>query len=299
MPNLLPSTRLYVLIARRAEVAVIFRGGPAKQVLLVRWDLSNDTFEAGQWFKGRVYERSCDLSPTGDRLIYFAGQYRAPLYTWTAVSRPPFFTAVALWEGMGCWGGGGLFAGEHEIRLHWDARELLSNEASIPKRLIVSRIPESRIMEPIFEDRMVRDGWTLTQAATWHADRKAWRRANPPEIWTKPHPRRPRTWLLQMRTVAKLERQGPPLTTEYAVVDKAGAILTDLGRTDWADWQSSGDLLYARKGKIFRDRMQSPHDIVATARPLVDLSMLRFEPREPVLDALQWSGPRPVGVPVR
>jgi len=51
MPPFMPSTRLYVLIARRADVAVIFRRGPAKQVLLVRWDLSNDTFEAGQWFK--------------------------------------------------------------------------------------------------------------------------------------------------------------------------------------------------------------------------------------------------------
>src|SRR5690349_16650363 len=102
-----------------------------------------------------------------------------------------------------------------------------------------------------------------------------------------------------MRAVAMHERQGPPLATEYMVVDKAGAILTDLGRIDWADWQSSGDLLYTRNGKIFRDRMQSPRDIVTTARQLVDLSTLRFEPREPVSDALQWSGPRPVGVPIR
>jgi hypothetical protein len=299
MPPFMPSTRLYVLIARRADVAVIFRRGPAKQVLLVRWDLSNDTFEAGQWFKGRVYERNSDLSPTGDRLIYFAGKYREPVNTWTAVSRPPFFTAVALWEGIGCWGGGGLFARENEIHLHWDSRSMLSNEASIPKRVVVRRLPESRVMEPIFEDRIVRDGWTLTQAATWHKDAKAWRRANPPEIWTRPHPRRPRTWFLQMRTVAMHEPQGPPLATEYLVVDRAGAILTDLGHIDWADWQSSGDLLYARNGKIFRDRMQAPRDIVATARQLVDLSNLRFEPREPVPDALQWSGPRPVGVPIR
>ncbi len=94
----------------------------------MRWDLSSDTFEAGQWFKGRVYERSCDLSPKGDRLIYFAGKYREPLYTWTAVSRPPFFTAVALWQGLSCWGGGGLFAREDEMSLHWGSGPMLSNE---------------------------------------------------------------------------------------------------------------------------------------------------------------------------
>jgi hypothetical protein len=93
-------TRLSVLLARKAPVAIVFRRGPSKHVLLVRWNLSDDSFEAGQWLKGRVYERRCDLSEDGERLIYFAANYRArhPLQTWTAVSRPPYFTALALWQ---------------------------------------------------------------------------------------------------------------------------------------------------------------------------------------------------------
>jgi len=61
--------RLFAILARDAPVAAVLRRGPSKQVLLVRWDLTNDTFEAGQWLKARVYERRCDLSPSGDRFI--------------------------------------------------------------------------------------------------------------------------------------------------------------------------------------------------------------------------------------
>ena len=121
MPSTQPessTTRLFALIARRAEVGIIFRRGPSKQVLLVRWDLATDSFEAGQWLKGRVYERRCDLSPNGDRLIYFAASYGGPLRTWTAVSRPPYFTALALWPKGDAWGGGGLFQDENKILLN-------------------------------------------------------------------------------------------------------------------------------------------------------------------------------------
>lgn len=71
----------------------------------------------GQWFKGRIYERRCDLSPSGEKLIYFAAKYRSPLYTWTAVSRPPFLTALLLWPKGDAWGGGGLFNNERTIGL--------------------------------------------------------------------------------------------------------------------------------------------------------------------------------------
>lgn len=71
-------TRLFVLIARRAPVAVVFRRGPSKRVLLVRSNLSEDSFEAGQWLKGRVYERRCDLSADGERLIFRGELGQAP-----------------------------------------------------------------------------------------------------------------------------------------------------------------------------------------------------------------------------
>lgn len=82
--------RLYCILARDAPVAVIFRRGPNKRVLLLLWRTDTDQFYEGQWLKGRIYERRCDLSPNGTRLIYFAANYKRPYFSWTAVSRPPF-----------------------------------------------------------------------------------------------------------------------------------------------------------------------------------------------------------------
>src|SRR5262245_41328779 len=44
------STRLFVILARRAPRAVIFRRGPSKHVALILWHTDTDKFEVGQWF---------------------------------------------------------------------------------------------------------------------------------------------------------------------------------------------------------------------------------------------------------
>lgn len=98
------TARLYAIWARKAPIGVIFRRGPSKQVQMLKWDIENDELIPGQWFKGRVYERRCDLSPNGQYLIYFAANYKPPYGTWTAISHPPFFTALALWPKGDCSG---------------------------------------------------------------------------------------------------------------------------------------------------------------------------------------------------
>jgi hypothetical protein len=104
-----PACRLYAILARDGRSAVVFRRGPSKQVLVLRWWLEDDRLEPGQWFNGRIYERRADLSPDGDLLIYFAANWHAPYETWTGVSRPPYLTALALWPKGDAWGGGGVF----------------------------------------------------------------------------------------------------------------------------------------------------------------------------------------------
>jgi hypothetical protein len=157
-------TRLFALFAAEAPKAVLLRRGPRRQQRLITWNLNDDTFVAGQWMKGDV--RLWDLSPKGDKLLYWAAQYpfvrrekatrddtpsdfdplksdrldrkgrkrkiaryQRPLIVrdegdargrigtaWTAVSRPPYFTALALWPASGAWlTGGGVFGSEHDI----------------------------------------------------------------------------------------------------------------------------------------------------------------------------------------
>ena len=88
-----PPCRLFVIPAREADVALILRRGPASWYHLILWHTDTDTFDHGAWFRGRIYEERCDLSPDGQLFVYFALQGRkwGSEYkgSWTAVSRPP------------------------------------------------------------------------------------------------------------------------------------------------------------------------------------------------------------------
>ncbi len=111
--------RIHVLLARDAPYGVVIRRGPAKHVCFIGWDRKSDTFEVGQWLKGRIYGRRCDLSPDGRHLIYFAmnGKWDSEAKgSWTAISRAPYLKAIGLWAKGDCWDGGGLFV---DSRTYW------------------------------------------------------------------------------------------------------------------------------------------------------------------------------------
>lgn len=103
-------------IARDRPYAVIVRRGPSNQTCTYGWDLLTDEITLGQWFKGRIYESRCDISPDGQFFLYFAASFRPPFYTWTAISRTPWLTALDLHPGCGTWGGGGQFV---DSRKYW------------------------------------------------------------------------------------------------------------------------------------------------------------------------------------
>jgi hypothetical protein len=95
--------RLSVILAREAPVGVIFRRGPSNLVELIKWNTDADAFERGQWFKGRIYDEYSDLTPDGSLLVYGAPKMwlgrnvdKDHFPVWTAVSRPPWLTALAL-----------------------------------------------------------------------------------------------------------------------------------------------------------------------------------------------------------
>lgn len=80
--------RIHVLLARDASVGVVIRRGPAKAVATLLWDRRTDHFRLGQWLRGRIYERRCDLSPDGEHLLYFAmnGKWDGEAKgSWTAI----------------------------------------------------------------------------------------------------------------------------------------------------------------------------------------------------------------------
>lgn len=112
--------RLFVIPARDAPVAAVLRRGPSNWYQLIRWDTQNDELCDGTWFKGRIYEDRCDLSPDGELFVYFChgGRSRGDYSdSWTAVSRLPWLSALALWPSGTTYGGGGRFAGKRKLIL--------------------------------------------------------------------------------------------------------------------------------------------------------------------------------------
>jgi hypothetical protein len=287
--------RLYVILARKAPFGVVFRRGPSNHVLLIGWDTSNDIFESGQWFKGRIYERRCDLSPDGKLLIYFAAKYREPLGSWTAISRPPFLTALALWPKGDGWGGGGHFLSQHRIALnHRDGEMNIAKGFSIPKWLRVEQFGERPGWgedDPIWSERLKRDGWTLTSWPTKTKDEfgaKVMWEPSPPIAWSKPNPKWPKRYSLEMSVIGIGERNGPWYVTEHSVV-RNGEDSDRLGRNDWADWDSSGDLLFAMDGCLYRARCRAGAlTSLEDADKVADFSNLKFAERKAPARALQW-----------
>lgn len=116
-----PDPRLFVLVAARAPVAVVVRRGPSSWAQLTLWDTEADKFTYGAWFRGRIFAEKCDLSPDGALLVYAAYKGSrlgtATTDSWTAVSRPPWLHALALWPMGTTYGGGGRFVGERALAL--------------------------------------------------------------------------------------------------------------------------------------------------------------------------------------
>lgn len=290
------SVRLYVILARDAPRAVVFRRGSSKQVLLVLWHTDSDTFVEGQWLKGRIYERRCDLSPNGEMLIYFAANYKEPFFSWTAVSKPPFLTALALWQKGDGWGGGGLFKSENEILLNHRAEEMtLADDFRLPKELKIKPFGERPGWgedSPILDTRLIRDGWSLVQdgeSIEHKLGAPVWIEFNPPVVWSKLNPVK-RNFELRQAIGGLHERNGAWYITEHFIVDKSSNETISLGKTDWADWDRNGELLFAKEGKIFRSGFNENKKLnrVEDAKLLIDLSGRKFEPKETPFEYSAW-----------
>lgn len=316
----LASCRLYAILARDGRSAVVFRRGPSRQVLLLRWRLDSDTIEPGQWLKGRIYERRCDLSPDGELLIYFAAKWETTMSTWTAISRPPYLTALALWPKGDAWGGGGVFKNSLTIGLNhrtlagaeagagvarpraWhplDAEQRL--DSVVPKRFTVEHWSEyagSGEDNPLHDHRLTRDGWTCQsdgQSGRYGETKGyAWV-LSAPEIYARPQPGgAPGSKAIVLRRLLNAigQRDGPWYVEDHEVLAPDGEQLRIINACSWADWQTTGDLLFAIDGRLYRlpqrHTMEKTADPLANAQLVADLGSMTFAATAPPAWAKTW-----------
>ena len=235
--------RLTVLLATEARTAVVVRRGPSSWAHLSLWDRDTDSIEPGQWFRGRVYERRCDLSPDGRLFVYIGAKHGRPDSevgeAWTAVSRPPYFTALALWENLGSWYGGGFF--ETNRRLLLDATCTLETHPDFPTPpLEIGSVPADSAP---WEQRLLRDGWTLKERGF---EPRNHRRVGPREVWCKPDPKG-RFALYRQVEDWDPTRYGSPYWDTWWL--ETGDDLLPLPDVTWADFDGER-LVFTRKGVL-------------------------------------------------
>jgi hypothetical protein len=259
---------------------VVLRRGPTDWVQMIAWDTESDTFTPGQWFHGRIYERRCDLSPNGAWFIYFARKIEArtladPEYTyaWTAISRPPYFTALALWPKGDCWAGGGMFDTDRDVWLNHAPGGDVPHPRHRPwKRLRIH--PNADVCGedgPIWERRMRAGGWRVAQEGefSW----KGWKpRTLREEVWERRHPSLPVTLRLRCHGY-DFSRPGGPYVESFEV-DFADAGVRTLPEASWADFDQRGRLVFARQGRLFTAAFGRG---LGAAREIVDLDPSRPE----------------------
>ncbi|WP_285962505.1 hypothetical protein [Pseudomonas tohonis] len=263
---------LQAWFARSAPVAVLLRRGPSDWVRMIRWDLRDDSFEPGQWFHGAIATEQCDLSEDGELFLYLARRegrrYWPEDYgpVWTAVSRPPHFTALALWTHSG-YEGGGVFK---------DVRQVTLNIAQPRERRAGSELPllvESSGRSSSWAQACLRRGWQAPDRPdgaeanhNWQAQTRLTKKQSELMLVWQKH-RAPR---YQWRNHFTLWRNGEP---------------TALGDADFVDFDSSGRLLMGRKGQV----LVCPRPIESLEwTQLADFSGEHPEPVQPTEIAMTW-----------
>jgi hypothetical protein len=285
-----PATRLFGLVARDARIAVVFRRGPSKQVRMLLWDLATDEITAGQWLAGRIYDTRCGISPDGKLLVYFAGKFKTKLGTFTAVSRPPFFTALALWPDGSTYGGGGFFEENRKLILNYNAiPRVLSGGATLPDDFVVSP-RDVRTRHHREEAADAQQGWMLKSKGSDGVPTREMRYVfSPPWVHEKPHPTR--TGLtLERSTLGMFEVNGPSSVHGYRLCEAprrggSGTIAEELGRLDWADWDHDGTLLFAEDGCLYRRDLLARE---ARLKRVADLRNQAFVNLRPPDNAQVW-----------
>ncbi|MEO7716062.1 MAG: hypothetical protein ABIY70_07660 [Capsulimonas sp.] len=260
-----PPCRLHGFLAAEAPVAVLLRRGPAKNVQMIKWNTGSDTFELGQWLKGRVYEDRCDLSPDGALFFYTAGKYdgkhqddRKIGSYYGVLSRPPYFTALTVWS---AWSNGPAYFLSSKLLMIGRSQVSDVQKRQIPKR---GRFPAGLHVETFAHENSA----SIHQR---HLELTGWKSVLENEVYEKPLP-------TSDATLVKTKRmQG------YSYTLRTPSDLLILTGVDWADVDQRGRLVFTRDGKVFA--CNSMENGLDGAIELADFNSSTFEP----LAAPEWA----------
>jgi hypothetical protein len=252
--------RLHVLMASKAPLAVLLRRGPSKQVCTVLWNRKDDTFQLGQWLKGRIYERCSDLSPDGKSLITYVtkGREQDVGYNWMAISEAPYLKAHVITSACGVSFRGAMWVGNNH---YWDDRQMTGEDiTSHPRYKRVDKCKWPLGLKGSFfatyYARHIRDGWLAGN----HVVHKY--------HFTKSHSS---GWVLHK---TYNDRQSGKDEDNYSLHHQVAGQTIDYPSWEWADWDG-GRLVWANEGRLETGTLTTTG--IIDIRVLKDFNDMKFE----------------------
>ncbi len=265
--------RLYVLVARESDKAIIIRRGPAKHTCTLLWDRTNNTISVGQWFKGQFYERRADISPDGRHWIYFAAKSgtRREFDAWTAVARSPWLKAIAFYPQSGTWCGGGLFNTNNKywqnsisstVQRYGSYADKLDDNGAGPERSFGYECLT------VYFNRLMRDGWVMGDTADEKKNHKV----------VKFSMDLPHKWKLIKLANASSSQSSPPgegcYWDEHVLVNDRGQTF-ERSNWRWAQWVD-GAIVFTENGCLCKmEIVDSLH--LGEPEILHDLNGMKYE----------------------
>jgi len=227
-----------------------------------------------------------DLSPNGELLVYLAAQYghASGKQVWTGVSRPPWFTPLALWPKDHTYYGGGLFLGDHRLLLNHPPDDAVPRAGREPKGdLRVDTNPKAHA-EYVYWRRLEREGWELRQELVFeHLDGKGRYVTHSPEERLRGPPNDGMPFIILTR---RIEGAWYSFQKTFRLEGASNEVELPPGPLDWLDWDSEGRLIALSGGRIWAATVDENR--VSRFAELLDMRDDRPEERTPPPRASEW-----------
>jgi len=275
--------RLFGIAARDAPVVAVLRRGPSDWSHVGRWDTARGVYEPGSWIKANLYPQRADVSPDGRWLCYFTlkgpGSWPAG-WTYVAVSRLPWLTALAAWGTCGTWSRGAHFVHDRRVQDLGAPDAGHIDASSLGFGLALQR-PATFAVER-------RRGWVETPETPPRRDDDLWDERRGDRIVMQKRQPGSDGVLLTVHGRFAAFRDGPfgaeARVTAYALVN--GDSSQPLVDVQWAEWDALGRLLVATTDGRLQIREQRGGAFVVAHEH--DVASSLPEPREPPREAREW-----------
>lgn len=268
--------RLWLYVALKTDVAIILRRGPDQYSRLTVWDISQDKFTHGQWLKANIDTHCCDISPSGDYFLYSVKYAKREPYLWVTLSRPPYFSALALWPISDAWGGDSTFVSADRlcIKPGMNQSRLELAEGFYLKNFI--------LVEGKYNSdwRWMRDGWQPiipdNYDPNWGKFFLTWEKADPSNQYV----------LRRYHVKEDVNRMGYGLGNAFSFLIMYQDQTIPLMGINCADWDHQGRLIMTtRAGSVKVGELDNG---VIRTKQLLDFNEQSFEEITPTSWATSW-----------